>query len=98
MHYIKNTDIGLTDKTENSTYDDRNGVRSMGITSDGLQLATGDRAGNIRFVFMFYQRLSAPLAIFLPSCYFILLGFFGVCFLTNSKKFYKDGEKILKRF
>lgn len=50
LQYIKNTDIGLTDKSENPSYDDRNGVRSMGISPDGQQLATGDRAGNIRFV------------------------------------------------
>ncbi|XP_065213511.1 WD repeat-containing protein 62 isoform X3 [Planococcus citri] len=48
LQYIKNTDIGLTDKTENVSYDDRNGVRSMGISPDGQQLATGDRSGNIR--------------------------------------------------
>lgn len=50
LQYIKNTDIGLADKTENLLYDDRNGVRSMGISPDGQQLATGDRSGNIRFV------------------------------------------------
>lgn len=48
LQYIKNTDIGLLDKVETLSYDDRNGVRSMGISPDGQQLATGDRSGNIR--------------------------------------------------
>lgn len=54
LQYIKNTDIGLTDKTENLSYDDRNGVRSMGISPDGQQLATGDRSGNIRYVLIIF--------------------------------------------
>ena len=38
---------GGTDKTDNS-YDGKNGVRSIRVSPDGGDLASGDRQGNIR--------------------------------------------------
>ncbi|CAG5129690.1 unnamed protein product, partial [Candidula unifasciata] len=38
---------GATDKTD-TTYDGKNGVRSLCVSPDGAQLASGDRQGNIR--------------------------------------------------
>nr|CAD7444973.1 unnamed protein product [Timema bartmani] len=50
LTYLKDLDTsvaGTADKND-SSYDSRNGVRSLRISPDGKQLASGDRAGNIR--------------------------------------------------
>ncbi|XP_071441764.1 uncharacterized protein Wdr62 isoform X3 [Hetaerina americana] len=50
LTYLKDLDLsaaGSTDKSDTS-YDGRNGVRSIRISPDGRHLASGDRAGNIR--------------------------------------------------
>lgn len=53
--YLKDLDLSSTtgspnDKQsqESSSYDGRNGVRSIRISPDGKHLASGDRSGNIR--------------------------------------------------
>lgn len=38
---------GGADKTDTS-YDGKNGVRSIRISPDGVHLASGDRMGNVR--------------------------------------------------
>ncbi|VVC42307.1 Hypothetical protein CINCED_3A022545 [Cinara cedri] len=48
LNFIKNVELNLIDKNESSSYDGRNGVRAIRICPDGLQLASGDRCGNIR--------------------------------------------------
>ena len=40
---------GATDKTD-TTWDGKNGVRSIRVSPDGEHLASGDRQGNVRFV------------------------------------------------
>ncbi|KAE8751323.1 hypothetical protein FOCC_FOCC001894 [Frankliniella occidentalis] len=47
MTYLKDLDLSTAEKTD-SSYDGRNGVRSIRISPDGKHLASGDRAGNIR--------------------------------------------------
>lgn len=51
LTYLKDLDLSASaagnDKTE-SSYDSRNGVRSIRLSPDGKHLASGDRAGNIR--------------------------------------------------
>jgi hypothetical protein len=50
LTYIKDLELsgaGTAEKTD-SSYDGRNGVRSIRIGPDGKHLASGDRAGNIR--------------------------------------------------
>nr|CAD7263108.1 unnamed protein product [Timema shepardi] len=50
LTYLKDLDTsvaGTADKND-SSYDSRNGVRSLRISPDGKHLASGDRAGNIR--------------------------------------------------
>ncbi|XP_011303642.1 mitogen-activated protein kinase-binding protein 1 isoform X2 [Fopius arisanus] len=50
LTYLKDLDLaaaGTADKSD-SSYDSRNGVRSIRISPDGGQLASGDRSGNIR--------------------------------------------------
>ncbi|GAB6031727.1 hypothetical protein CHUAL_009471 [Chamberlinius hualienensis] len=50
LSYICDTDrnsCGSNDKMD-ATYDTKNGVRCLRISPDGLQLASGDRSGNIR--------------------------------------------------
>lgn len=50
LTYLKDLELsgaGATEKTD-SSYDGRNGVRSIRISPDGKHLASGDRAGNIR--------------------------------------------------
>ncbi|PNF17421.1 hypothetical protein B7P43_G02967 [Cryptotermes secundus] len=50
LTYIKDLELsgaGTSEKTD-SSYDGRNGVRSIRISPDGKHLASGDRAGNIR--------------------------------------------------
>jgi 6-phosphogluconolactonase (cycloisomerase 2 family) len=52
LTYIKDLELsgaGTSEKTD-SSYDGRNGVRSIRISPDGKHLASGDRAGNIRYV------------------------------------------------
>ncbi|CAL1528416.1 unnamed protein product [Lymnaea stagnalis] len=44
---------GATDKTDR-TYDGKNGVRSIRVSPDGADLASGDRQGNIRIYDMQY--------------------------------------------
>ncbi|CAG5136024.1 unnamed protein product, partial [Candidula unifasciata] len=46
---------GATDKTDTS-YDGKNGVRSIRVSPDGAHLASGDRQGNIRLYDMQYLR------------------------------------------
>lgn len=46
--YLKDIDITGAEKGDNASYDSRNGVRSIRISPDGNQLASGDRSGNIR--------------------------------------------------
>lgn len=52
MNYLKDLDLSSTglsnDKQQESSYDGRNGVRSIRISPDGKHLASGDRSGNIR--------------------------------------------------
>ncbi|XP_044579067.1 mitogen-activated protein kinase-binding protein 1 isoform X11 [Cotesia glomerata] len=50
LTYLKDLDLataGSTDKSDTS-YDGRNGVRSIRISPDGAHIASGDRSGNIR--------------------------------------------------
>ncbi|KAK7791824.1 hypothetical protein R5R35_001242 [Gryllus longicercus] len=50
LTYLKDLDLsaaGASEKTDTS-YDGRNGVRSIRVSPDGQHLASGDRAGNIR--------------------------------------------------
>jgi len=51
LTYLKDLELsgaGSADKND-SSYDGRNGVRSIRISPDGKHLASGDRAGNIRY-------------------------------------------------
>uniref|UniRef100_A0A8D9ANH6 Mitogen-activated protein kinase-binding protein 1 n=1 Tax=Cacopsylla melanoneura TaxID=428564 RepID=A0A8D9ANH6_9HEMI len=48
LNYLKDMDMSSGDKNESSSYDGRNGVRSIRISPDGKHLASGDRTGNIR--------------------------------------------------
>ena len=48
LSYIKEADTSNPDGNPKETYDQRNGVRCIRISHDGKQLASGDRAGNIR--------------------------------------------------
>ncbi|XP_018315432.1 mitogen-activated protein kinase-binding protein 1 isoform X5 [Mycetomoellerius zeteki] len=50
LTYLKDLDLaaaGSTDRSDTS-YDSRNGVRSIRVAPDGKHLASGDRSGNIR--------------------------------------------------
>jgi len=52
LTYLKDLELsgaGSAEKSD-SSYDGRNGVRSIRISPDGKHLASGDRAGNIRYV------------------------------------------------
>ncbi|XP_018057548.1 PREDICTED: mitogen-activated protein kinase-binding protein 1 isoform X3 [Atta colombica] len=48
--YLKDLDLAAAGSTERSdtSYDSRNGVRSIRVAPDGKHLASGDRSGNIR--------------------------------------------------
>jgi len=51
LTYLKDLELsgaGSADKND-SSYDGRNGVRSIRISPDGKHLASGDRSGNIRY-------------------------------------------------
>lgn len=51
LNYLKDLDLSAVNSTndkQESTYDGRNGVRSIRISPDGKHLASGDRSGNIR--------------------------------------------------
>ncbi|XP_046383453.1 mitogen-activated protein kinase-binding protein 1 isoform X1 [Ischnura elegans] len=50
LTYLKDLDLSAAGSSEKSdtSYDGRNGVRSIRISPDGRHLASGDRAGNIR--------------------------------------------------
>ncbi|KAK5638850.1 hypothetical protein RI129_013145 [Pyrocoelia pectoralis] len=54
MTYLKDLDISTNstgnDKQQDTSYDGRNGVRAIRLSPDGKQLASGDRAGNIRIL------------------------------------------------
>ena len=50
LNYLKDLDISGVEKGDNASYDGRNGVRSIRISPDGNHLASGDRAGNIRYL------------------------------------------------
>ncbi|KAF4524053.1 hypothetical protein B566_EDAN013207 [Ephemera danica] len=46
--YSNDLDVSATSEKPDSSYDGRNGVRSIRVSPDGAQLASGDRAGNVR--------------------------------------------------
>ena len=50
MSYICDVDINPNDSSDktDTTYDGKNGVRSLKLSPDGRHLASGDRSGNIR--------------------------------------------------
>lgn len=53
LNYLKDMDLSVTAATnekqqQKSSYDGRNGVRSIRVSPDGKHLASGDRSGNIR--------------------------------------------------
>ncbi|KAG5319785.1 MABP1 protein, partial [Acromyrmex heyeri] len=50
LTYLKDLDLAAAGSTERSdtSYDSRNGVRSIRVAPDGKHLASGDRSGNIR--------------------------------------------------
>ncbi|XP_023288877.1 mitogen-activated protein kinase-binding protein 1 isoform X2 [Orussus abietinus] len=50
LTYLKDLDLAAAGSSEKSdaSYDGRNGVRSIRVSPDGKQLASGDRSGNIR--------------------------------------------------
>ncbi|XP_054279530.1 mitogen-activated protein kinase-binding protein 1 isoform X2 [Macrosteles quadrilineatus] len=48
MNFLKDMDITKGEKGDSTSYDGRNGVRSIRISPDGKHLASGDREGNIR--------------------------------------------------
>ncbi|XP_033221790.1 mitogen-activated protein kinase-binding protein 1 isoform X2 [Belonocnema kinseyi] len=50
LTYLKDLDLAAAGSTEknDASYDGRNGVRSIRVSPDGKQLASGDRSGNIR--------------------------------------------------
>lgn len=52
LNYLKDLDASAggptNEKQQESSYDGRNGVRSIRISPDGKHLASGDRSGNIR--------------------------------------------------
>ncbi|XP_031332031.1 uncharacterized protein LOC116162536 isoform X2 [Photinus pyralis] len=53
MTYLKDLDISTSNAgndKQDSSYDGRNGVRAIRLSPDGKQLASGDRAGNIRIL------------------------------------------------
>lgn len=47
-NYLKDRGSTMQDSKENASYDTVNGVRSIRLSPDGKQLASGDRTGNIR--------------------------------------------------
>ncbi|GAB0099744.1 mitogen-activated protein kinase-binding protein 1-like [Sergentomyia squamirostris] len=48
MNFIKDMDNPILNNEKNSTYDGRNGVRCIKISTERNHLATGDRSGNVR--------------------------------------------------
>ncbi|XP_057331618.1 uncharacterized protein LOC130671623 isoform X3 [Microplitis mediator] len=50
LTYLKDLDLAAAGSTEKSdtSYDGRNGVRSIRVSPDGKHIASGDRSGNIR--------------------------------------------------
>ena len=50
LKHICDPDINISgnDKSDNGTYDGKNGVRCIRLSPDGKHLASGDRSGNIR--------------------------------------------------
>ncbi|XP_053594932.1 mitogen-activated protein kinase-binding protein 1 isoform X1 [Microplitis demolitor] len=50
LTYLKDLDLATAGSTEKSdtSYDGRNGVRSIRVSPDGKHIASGDRSGNIR--------------------------------------------------
>lgn len=50
LTYLKDLDLAAAGSTEknDTSYDGRNGVRSIRVSPDGKHLASGDRSGNIR--------------------------------------------------
>ncbi|XP_055682850.1 mitogen-activated protein kinase-binding protein 1 isoform X2 [Lutzomyia longipalpis] len=48
LNFIKDMDNPILNNEKNSTYDGRNGVRCIKISTERNHLATGDRSGNIR--------------------------------------------------
>ncbi|XP_059616871.1 mitogen-activated protein kinase-binding protein 1 isoform X2 [Phlebotomus argentipes] len=48
LNFIKDMDNPILNNEKGSTYDGRNGVRCIKISSERNHLATGDRSGNIR--------------------------------------------------
>jgi WD40 repeat protein len=48
LNFLKDLDVSATSEKPDSSYDGRNGVRSIRVCPEGNQLASGDRAGNVR--------------------------------------------------
>ena len=57
---------GATDKTD-TTWDGKNGVRSIRVSPDGEHLASGDRQGNVRFVGQPHLVFLSLIIVFFPS-------------------------------
>lgn len=51
LTYLKDLDLTISSSEKNDTsYDGKNGVRSLRVSPDGQHLASGDREGNIRYI------------------------------------------------
>ena len=57
---------GKTDKTD-TAYQEKNGIRSVRFSPDGRQLASGDRAGNVRLVANCFADQFSPCWNFCPN-------------------------------
>ena len=58
MTYLKDLDLTISSAEKvDSSYDGKNGVRSVRISPDGKHLASGDREGNIRYEANFLSSL-----------------------------------------
>ncbi len=50
---MQEADTSLQAGEKDTLYDQRNGVRCIKISPNGKHLASGDRAGNIRYLYSF---------------------------------------------
>lgn len=50
---MQEADTSLQAGEKDTLYDQRNGVRCIKISPNGKHLASGDRAGNIRYIFRY---------------------------------------------